>query len=424
MNQTNNEKRIDVTSAAQLPEGYTIHRIQKATDWTSHEDHAQDACQTHHGDSTSHEAGTHYAGLRDLWCKVFGDEPGYVDHTYDSFGDDIEGYIITDESGQTVSALTCYLCGTYCSTESTPTDPGSKPVYVSYAICTDPASRGLGLAGKLTSIVRDIVTAPAETTFVFADGTETTGKNGLSIVSPAEPSLVDFYKGLSYTEHFYASVHATSVDDFGEDPDSDFGAGFLEPELDSDVDVTYWGGDSDESTGDFYSKPKLEPISASDYNAYRERFLADVPHVALSDAMAEFVQTESHGGSGLYLINGGDAICMLQGIYKEGDYESAAFAAELLVNPRLKEFSCEIDDEIAAGIAEHFGVGTITYRAPDEGCYQSGCPDDGAGPSADGYCQSMISARADWTGSGSASNSSANIGFESAGLPYFGFPID
>ena len=122
-----------------------------------------------------------YEGLRDLWVRVFGDEPALVDHVYRVFGADITGYVICNEAGKVVSVLTCYKAGTLMTQE----------VYVSYAVCTDPEYRGRGLGGQLTEYVKNVVTAGPD--------------GGISLVSPAEESLIAFYKKLGYEETCFAS---------------------------------------------------------------------------------------------------------------------------------------------------------------------------------------------------------------------------
>lgn len=296
-----------------------------------------------------------YASLRDLWCAVFGDEPEYVDHVYESFGCDIEGYIVTDEYGTIVSALTCYKCGTYAD----------KDVYVSYAICTDPAYRGQGLARALTRYVRDLVLA----------------EGGISILSPASQDLESFYEALGYEQHFFSQYCEASSADDEED--------IIDPEFAPDTDVSFWG-DGDGDFGSFDPDISAEPIDAAAYNTYREKFLADVPHIRLSSNMAEFIKGESAGGNGLFVINGGDAICMIQSAEQPGEF----YATELLINPALTEFSSEIGAEIADKLAGHFGQEKMLYQTPGYG-----------------KCQSMLAASSD-----------VKATLESSA--YFGFPID
>lgn len=386
-----------------------------------------------------------YEGLRDLWCRVFGDSPGYVDDHYRIFGDEIQGYAVTDAAGKVVSGLTCYKCGNYVCEEAdgddadavcessratenegdaapgrdasperdaaierdaapgrnaspelvAQADPNGAPVYVSYAICTDPEYRGRGLAGTLTEYVRDM--------------------HGISVVSPAEESLEEFYEHLGYTRVFYVeekTVCAYGADDF-----------------DYDHDISSLEDDEVEAF-----EPDLSIVStdAYTYNKYREAFLAGAPHVALSERMLELVRHESAGGDGMLIINGGDAICVVaelpdtyrtdrcissEGV-KTSDGPATAHPAdaedafclgtdcrcdeggsrlkisELLVNPMLQEISEEIDEEIAARLAKHYGAARAVYRTPG----------------GKGKCQSMAAGLA--------------RGGNSHPAAYYGFPID
>ena len=299
-----------------------------------------------------------YEGLRALWCIVFGDEPEYVDYVYDLFGDDITGYVICSD-GKVVSALTCYRCG----------DLEGRPVYVSYAVCTDPEFRGQGLAGRLTEHVRRIVTADAGTIGQSADADASEGLGSISIVSPANAGLIAFYRSLGYSESCFIREYTVYA---GADDDEEF----------------IIGEDDDFEAAD----PAFDVISAEpdEYNMHREAFLRDTAHVSLSKPMLELVRDESMGGKGLLVINNGDAICAVSGV----DEENGVMAAELIINPMLKSFSEEIGLEIASGIAEHFGVSSMTVREPADR------------NNADRTVQSMVSS--DMT----------DTEF------YFGFPID
>ena len=126
-----------------------------------------------------------YEGLRTLWCEVFSDEPSFVDAMYANFGEDIVGYIATDEEGAVRSALTCFKCGTF----------ESRDVYTSYAICTAKEVRGLGLAGRLVEAARDDVLS----------------KGGISLISPAEPSLEKFYGAHGYVPFFYVDKRVAEM---------------------------------------------------------------------------------------------------------------------------------------------------------------------------------------------------------------------
>ena len=289
-----------------------------------------------------------YEGLRDLWCRVFGDEPEYVDSVYDIFAEDITGYVILNDDGKVVSALSCYRYG----------DLGGVPVYVSYAVCTDPEYRGLGLAGRLTDYVRNVVTAPSGAKLHSADAPDAAGMGGISVVSPAEESLIRFYEGLGYGRTCYAEEITVPADD-GDGEDMIMGE-------DDDFEV-------------FTPALSVTHADTEEYNLYREAFLADVPHAALSQKMLRLVRAESRDGDSLLVINGGDAICVLTGTGTDGTLT----AAELIVNPALRAFSEEIDTEIAAGLAEQYGNGRIIFRRPAA---------DTASPA---YLQSMASGNTD-----------------------------
>ena len=336
-----------------------------------------------------------YEGLRGLWQRVFGDEPGFVDAVYETFGlsdcremipleeePEIAGYVVCDAAGKTVSALTCYRCGIMRGAEplQDPADPineecidssgdeaaaGSRgrPVYVSYAICTDPEYRGLGLGQALTAYVRYIVTGEL---------------GAISLVSPAEKSLEGYYENLGYTRGFFIDEHHIRAD-----AGSRSGCELNSSENgwdSSGAEFESWPGKEEGSEEDDFSplEPELtvEPVTPSVYNMYRETFLAGTTHVELSRSMAELAGTCSAGGQGLLLINRGDAICALGEADDAGTGECddagggnpihIAFADELLINPRLAELSEEIGEEIAAALAGHLGADELIYRMP--GC--------------------------------------------------------
>ena len=303
--------------------------------------------------------GTAYEGLRALWSEVFGDPLLYIDAFYDSFGGDINGYAVVDETGDVCSALTCYLCGTY----------EDRPVYVSYAICTREDMRGQGLAAMLTEHVRDEVTAAG----------------GISIVSPAEPGLEEFYARLGYEPHFFAAERAVMAPGLDDE----------EYEECDEFDIEIEGGGS----GAFEPAFDMQRVSPEVYNMYREAFLAGQPHVELSDSMLGLIEKESEGGRGLYAINRGDAVCVIG--------ESGAgtvVMTELVLNPILEELSLDIDTEIAAMTAAHFGAFETVFRTP------------GAG-----RCQSMIAGLPERSGEGDETEEEYG---PALWLPYFGFPVD
>ena len=263
-----------------------------------------------------------YEGLRALWCEVFGDTAAYVDAFYENFDNDIMGYVVTDEKGTVCSALTCHLCGTY----------GERPVYVSYAVCTHGEMRGQGLAAMLISFVRDKVT----------------DEGGISIVSPAEPSLVSYYEGLGYEPHFFAVERAAMSPELDFEEYDDF------DEFDLDIE----GADPTP----FRAQIDLQSIPAEKYNRYREAFLAGQPHIEPSTEMLRLIESESMSGNGLYSVNRGDAICSVS--YTD---PVKVVLTELILNPVLKELSFDIDSEIASMIARYFGAAETLFITPGQG---------------------------------------------------------
>ena len=263
-----------------------------------------------------------YEGLRALWCEVFGDTPAYVDAFYENFGGDIKGYAVTDEAGEVCSALTCHLCGTY----------EGLPVYVSYAVCTRDDMRGQGLASLLISFVRDKVAEAG----------------GISIVSPAEPSLISYYEELGYEPHFFAAGRAVMSPEFDLEEYDDF------DEFDLDIE----GADPTP----FRAELDLQRMPAEKYNLYREAFLAGQPHIEPSSEMLSLIEAETIDGCGLYSVNRGDAIFAVS--YAD---PARVIVTELILNPVLKELSFDIDAEIASLIARHFGAAETIYSTPGWG---------------------------------------------------------
>lgn len=275
-----------------------------------------------------------YKELRALWCEVFGDTPEYVDDFYESFGDDIRGYAAVDENGEVCSAITCHPCGTY----------RGRPLYVSYAICTREENRGQGLAAMLISFVRDKVIEAG----------------GISIVSPAEPSLVSYYAELGYEPHFFAIQRAAMSPEFDLEEYDDF------DEFDLDIE----GADPTP----FRAEIDFQQIPAEKYNIYREAFLSGQPHIEPSEEMLRVIEYDSLNGCGLYSVNRGDAICVV----RHAD-PAKVVLAELILNPVLKELSFDIDTEIASMIARHFGAAETLFVTPGQGGCQGmayGLPDE------------------------------------------------
>lgn len=248
-----------------------------------------------------------YDELKKCWCEVFGDDPDYVDELY--YALNATGYAVYDNS-ELHSFLTLFKAGTF----------EEKPVMVSYGICTWPQSRGKSYASTLVQHVRDEVVSQGAT----------------SLISPAEPSLVEFYSRLGYQPSLLAEEHfaeATALEDIS-------------------TNVTV--------------------LSSAEYNAKREEFLARTPHIIYNDEFINFVRNDSVNAQGMLLINNGDAICTIN--YGSDDEMGVS---ELIVNPILNALNSEIAEQLAASIAALFEVKKCYYRTP-------------AG-NGDAYVQSMTS---------------------------------
>lgn len=187
------------------------------------------------------KASPDYPALRELWCQVFGDSPEYVDAFYDNWGDQIWG-VVLKEGRAVVSALTCFALGTL----------RGHQVAMTYAVCTAPPARGKRYGSLITEYARDLVIH----------------SGAISILSPAEPSLVDFYKPLGYEPNF-TSCH------------------FNNPEFGVTGSTSHSASDSHSSTtSGFYE------ITASEYWQLREKLLSDVPHVIPSARTRTWVELD------------------------------------------------------------------------------------------------------------------------------------
>ncbi len=293
---------------------------------------------------TAKRGSDNYEGLKALWCETFGDTAEFVDAFYDCFGDDITGYVILDGEGKVCAALTCYLAGAY----------EGRLVYVSYAICTASDHRGQGLASALTEYVKE----------------EVIMRGGISLVSPAEESLEEFYAGLGYEPEFYVAPRAVLAESF-----------------EDELDEFEFGEDDDFEEGDIV-RPEavVKKIDASLYNKYREAYLTEVPHVTMLDEMLDAVAL---AGEGFYTINNGDAVfCVSE------KTRGQLILSEMIISPVLLDLSGEIDSEVAQLLAKHFDAVEVMYDLP------------GAG-----HIQAMASGFYGKTEGASS-------------LPYFGFPIE
>ena len=241
-----------------------------------------------------------YEGLCALWCAVFGDAPAYVDALYETFQSEVQGYVATTPEGRIVSAATCFLCGSF----------EKKPVYVTYAVCTDEAYRGRGLAGTLVEEIRDDVTH----------------RGGLSIVTPAEPSLLAYYARFGYRPFFFAGSRA-----FPSQPD--------------------------------HTAPRalplaIRPLDGAAYNALRENILAKRAHISLSANMLRMIEKESvlaDGTVGLFLLGEGEAVCAAT---------QDAQISELLCDPASPADAQALEERALQTVAERLGQTSVVAYTP------------------------------------------------------------
>lgn len=289
-----------------------------------------------------------FAEYRALWCEVFGDEPEFVDKLYASTG--AVAYAAWD-GGVLHSFLTLFragvITGAYGSNECCG-DAEGLPVMVSYAICTRPESRGRGYGSELVRYVRKLVTA----------------NGGVSLVCPAESGLEEFYAGLGYVPVFCASERNAEAEDI---------------------------------------KVRTSVLSVTEYNRFREAFLADIPHVQFGLNLIDFIRRDSNDAQGLLLVNNGDAICTINRCE-----DNELVISELVVNPVLTAINSEIAEQLAGGLAKLFNARIARFRSIAQIVYTD---DDGDHLSEGCYIQGMACG--------------VTIDpHEAAVLPYYGFPID
>lgn len=286
-----------------------------------------------------------YVEYRALWCEVFGDEPEFIDELYESTG--AVAYAAWDD-GVLHSFLTLFRAGVVTGKYDAEGDAEGRPVMVSYAICTRPESRGRGYASELVRYVRNLVTS----------------NGGISLVCPAESGLEEFYAGLAYVPVFCACERNVEAEDI---------------------------------------EVRTTVLSVTEYNRFREVFLADIPHVQFGLNLIDFIRHDSADAQGLILVNNGDAICTIS------RYEDTELViSELIVNPVLTAINSEIVEQLAAGLAKLFNARIARFRSIAQIVYTD---DDGDHLSEGCYIQGMAC--------GVAIDAQ-----ESVALPYYGFPID
>ncbi len=189
-----------------------------------------------------------------IWNACFGDTDEVIEAFFHAFDGSIRAFTLTDNaddhtsdsgahgsgrpSAPVCAALTQFRMGTLVlphppQTKSTVKEKNALPVDISYAIGTDPAHRGHGYGSAITAFAAEQLPAGI-----------------LSVLSPADQGLVNFYEPLRYRSYFYKE------------------------------ELTASAADASQSAA---SALKIKPLTAVEYNTLREEYLKDRPHIALSD---------------------------------------------------------------------------------------------------------------------------------------------
>ena len=174
--------------------------------------------------------------------KVFGDDEEFIEFFDNCFRDDyLDFLIIEDQDGGEMlqASLTQFDMGKLVVPEGKVSDIAGKSIEMSYAICTDPAARGKGYGSHITVYAREIAESSRK----------------LSMLSPAEPSLINFYEPLEYKKFMYAEQGSVLVSEH--------------------VDFEF-------------SKLQIKALTPQEYNNYREAILANRVHIKLSEGALRF----------------------------------------------------------------------------------------------------------------------------------------
>lgn len=274
-----------------------------------------------------------FSDFVELRSKVFGDDAEFIEFFDTCFRDDyLDFLIIEDQDGKNAlqAALTQFDMGKLVVPEGKVSDIAGKSIEMSYAICTDPAARGKGYGSHITVYAREIAESSRK----------------LSMLSPAEPSLIKFYEPLEYKTFMYAEQ------------------GTVVPSEQSDFS---------------FSELKFELISPQQYNDYREVILANRVHIKLSagalhfaagltatgDAVGSAPTGEAAGsaltGYGLMLISDGAEPLAIAACESVG---AGSLAATELLTFREDGGHKELGIAIAKALAVRFGAVRCDYMMP------------------------------------------------------------
>lgn len=257
----------------------------------------------------------------DLRRKVFGDDKQFIDFFDSCFQDDYLDLVIIeslDDKEVLQAALTQFNMGQLVVPAWKQSSLDGKQVEISYAICTDKVARGKGYGSHITVYARELAESSRK----------------LSMLSPAEPSLIDFYAPLGYREFMYAEQGVVAADLAAAQCEikdilaaSSAVAGCAESDtLTASCDevntltasntvancaaASCAEANSDDTDGNILPVSddwiiKFENITPEKYNCYREAILAERAHIKLSEGALRFVAGSAAGAgcAGLLLVS-------------------------------------------------------------------------------------------------------------------------
>lgn len=237
----------------------------------------------------------------DLRRKVFGDDKEFIDFFDSCFQDDYLDLVIIeslDDKEVLQAALTQFNMGQLVVPAWKQSSLDGKQIEISYAICTDKIARGKGYGSHITVYARELAESSRK----------------LSMLSPAEPSLIDFYAPLGYREFMYAEQGVVAADLAAAQCEirdilaaSSAVAGCAESDT---LTVSCAEANSDDTDGNILPVSddwiiKFENITPEKYNCYREAILAERAHIKLSEGALRFVAGSAAGAgyAGLLLVS-------------------------------------------------------------------------------------------------------------------------
>ena len=237
----------------------------------------------------------------DLRRKVFGDDKEFIDFFDSCFQDDYLDLVIIeslDDKEVLQAALTQFNMGQLVVPAWKQSSLDGKQIEISYAICTDKIARGKGYGSHITVYARELAESSRK----------------LSMLSPAEPSLIDFYAPLGYREFMYAEQGVVAADLAAaqcEIRDILAASSAVASCAESDtLTVRCAEANSDDTDGNILPVSddwiiKFENITPEKYNCYREAILAERAHIKLSEGALRFVAGSAAGAgcAGLLLVS-------------------------------------------------------------------------------------------------------------------------